>query len=268
MLATAAPPPALPAVKVQSAWVASARTTRVAELSLNAIPPAAQVVLRCGGGGCPFRTKAVGTHGARRVSLTRAFRHVRLRVGARLDVRVSDSTGAVVVRFVVRSGKPPTKQRTWLSLAGVPPPDPGTPAPAPGSPPGSPPAGQPGASVGQRALDVASVYIGTPYAYGGARPETGFDAPGLVQFAYVQVGVALPRTADDQCRAGAPVAQADLLPGDVVCFDDGTGYISHVGLYAGDDRFLHAPHTGAVIGYNALTEPYYSARFAGGRRLA
>ena len=118
MLVTAAPPPALPAVKVQSAWVASARTTRVAELSLSAIPPAADVVLRCSGGGCPFRTKAVGTRGARRVSLTRAFRHVRLRVGARLDVRVSDSTGAVVVRFVVRSGKAPTKQRTWLSLAG------------------------------------------------------------------------------------------------------------------------------------------------------
>jgi cell wall-associated NlpC family hydrolase len=66
---------------------------------------------------------------------------------------------------------------------------------------------------------------------------------------------------------GAPVARADLLPGDVVCFDDGTGYLGHVGLYAGDDRFLHAPHTGAVIGYDALTEPYYSARFAGGRRV-
>jgi cell wall-associated NlpC family hydrolase len=52
-----------------------------------------------------------------------------------------------------------------------------------------------------------------------------------------------------------------------VCFDDGTGYLGHVGLYAGDDRFLHAPHTGAVIGYDALTEPYYSARFAGGRRV-
>ena len=88
-----------------------------------------------------------------------------------------------------------------------------------------------------------------------------------MQWAYGQVGVALARVADDQCRTGAPVARADLLAGDVVCFDDGTGYISHVGLYAGDDRFLHAPHTGAVIGYNALSEPYYSARFAGARRV-
>jgi hypothetical protein len=265
MLAAPAPTPALPAVKVQSAWVASARATRVASLSLSGIPPAARVVLRCGGGGCPFRTKAVATHGAGRVSLTRAFRHVRLRVGARLDLRVSDSTGALVVRFVVRSGKTPTKERTWVSVQGAPPPAPGAPPPVPGGP-GSPPPGQGPATTGQRALDVASLYIGTPYAYGGASPETGFDAAGLVQYAYAQAGVALPRVADDQCRAGAPVARADLLPGDVVCFDDGTGYLGHVGLYAGDDRFLHAPHTGAVIGYNALSEPYYSARFAGGRR--
>jgi cell wall-associated NlpC family hydrolase len=266
MLATAAPAPALPAVKVDSAWVASARATRVAALSLRGVPPAAHVVLRCGGSGCPFQTRAVATHGARRVSLTRLFRQARLRVGARLDVRVSDSTGALVVRFVVRSGRAPRKERTWQSLQPVPAPAPGAPAPVPGSP-GSPPPGQGPAATGQRALVIASLYIGTPYAYGGATPETGFDAPGLVQWAYGQAGVALPRVADEQCRTGAPIARADLLPGDVVCFDDGTGYISHVGLYAGDERFLHAPHTGAVIGYDALTEPYYSARFAGGRRV-
>jgi len=266
MLATAAPAPALPAVKVDSAWVASARATRVAALSLRGVPAAAHVVLRCGGGGCPFQTKAVATHGAGRVSLTRVFRHVRLRVGARLDVRVSDSTGAVIVRFVVRSGRAPRKERTWVSLQPVPAPAPGAPAPVPGGP-GGPSPGQGPAATGQRALDVAALYIGTPYAYGGARPETGFDAPGLVQWAYGQVGAALPRVADDQCRTGTPVARADLIAGDLVCFDDGTGYISHVGLYAGDARFLHAPHTGAVIGYNALSEPYYSARFAGGRRV-
>src|SRR6185312_11050828 len=181
MLATAPPAPALPAVKVDSAWVASARATRVAALSLRGVPPAAHVVLRCGGGGCPFETKAVVTHGAARVSLTRVLRHARLRVGARLDVRVSDSTGAVIVRFVVRSGRAPRRERTWVSLQPMPAPAPapGAPAPVPGSP-GSPPPGPGTAATGQRALDVASLYIGTPYAYGGARPETGFDAPGLV----------------------------------------------------------------------------------------
>jgi cell wall-associated NlpC family hydrolase len=267
MLALALPGPALPAVKVQSAWVASARTTRVAALSLTGVPPAARVVLQCRGGGCPFRAKAVATHSAERVSLTRAFRHVRLRVGAKLDVRVSDPTGALLVRFIVRSGKAPAKQRTWLTLQQPPAPAPGAPAPGPGNP-GSPPAGQPGASKGQQALDVATGYIGTPYTYGGATPQTGFDAAGLVQYAYAQVGVALPRVAYDQCRVGALVARADLLPGDVVCFADPTGYVDHVGLYAADGQFLHAPHTGAVVGYNALSEPYYSQRFAGGRRVA
>jgi cell wall-associated NlpC family hydrolase len=88
-----------------------------------------------------------------------------------------------------------------------------------------------------------------------------------VQYAYGQVGVALARVADDQCRAGTAVARADLLPGDVVCFADTTGYVDHVGLYAGGDQFLHAPHTGAVVGYNALSEPYYSQRLSGARRL-
>ena len=125
--------------------------------------------------------------------------------------------------------------------------------------PGSPPPGQGPATTGQRALDVASLYIGTPYAYGGASPETGFDAAGLVQYAYAQAGVALPRVADDRCRAGAPVARADLLPGDVVCFDDGTGYRPRRPL-RGRRPLPARPHTGAVIGYNALSEPYYSAR--------
>jgi cell wall-associated NlpC family hydrolase len=265
MLATAAPAPALPAVKVQSAWVASARTTRVASLTLRGVPSTARVVMRCRGGGCPFTAKAVATHAASRVSLTRAFKHVELRAGAQLDVRLSDATGTLLVRFRVRRGKAPVKERSWVG-----PPPPIVPAPgvpAPGSSPASPPAGQPGASPGQQALAVATAYLGTPFTWGGASPATGFDDAGLVQYAYAQAGVAVPRVADDQCRAGAPVARADLLPGDVVCFDDGTGYLGHVGLYAGEDRFLHAPHTGAVIGYNALSEPYYSARFEGGRRF-
>jgi hypothetical protein len=265
MLATAAPAPALPALKVDSGWVASARTTRVAALSLSGVPSAARVVLRCRGGGCPFTAKTVATHGAARVSLTRSFRHVVLRPGAQLDVRVSDSTGTLLVRFRVRRGKAPVKERSWL---GAPQPIvlvPG--APAPGSPPGGPPVGQPGSSKDQQALDVATAYVGTPFVWGGASPATGFDDAGLVQYAYAQAGIALPRVANDQCHAGAPVSRADLLHGDVVCFGDGSGYVDHVGLYASDARFLHAPHTAAVIGYNALSEPYCSARFAGGRRV-
>ena len=103
--------------------------------------------------------------------------------------------------------------------------------------------------------------------WGGASPATGFDDAGLVQYAYAQVGVALPRVADDQFRVGTAVARADLLPGDLVFFQDPSGYVDHVGLYAGDGQFLHAPHTGAVVGYDALSNAYYAARFAGGRRF-
>jgi hypothetical protein len=266
MLATA---PALPAVKVHSAWVASARTTRVASLSLSGVPPAARVVLRCRGGGCPFTTRPVATGGAPRVSLTRAFRHVRLRVGAGVDVRVSEaSSGTLLVRFIMRSGRAPAKQRSWLAVQPVAPVT-GPPAPVPpgGEPPAGSPGGPPGPSTGQRALDVAAGYVGTPFVWGGASPATGFDDAGLVQYAYAQVGVALPRVADDQFRVGTTVARADLLPGDVVFFRDPTGYVDHVGLYAGGGQLLHAPHTGAVVGYDALSTPYYDQRFAGGRRL-
>ena len=98
-------------------------------------------------------------------------------------------------------------------------------------------------------------------------PQTGFDDAGLVQYAYAQVGIALPRVAYDQFGLGTAVARADLLPGDLVFFRDPTGDVHHVGLYAGDGSFLHAPHTGAVIGYSSLSDPYYSAQFAGGRRV-
>ena len=99
---------------------------------------------------------------------------------------------------------------------------------------------------------------------GRREPRDGFDDAGLVQYAYAQVGVALPRVADDQFRGGTAVARADLLPGDLVFFQDPTGYVDHVGLYAGGGQFLHAPHTGAVVGYDALSTVYYAARFAGG----
>lgn len=103
--------------------------------------------------------------------------------------------------------------------------------------------------------------------WGGASPATGFDDAGLVQYAYAQAGVALPRVADDQFRVGTAVARADLLPGDLVFFADPSGYVDHVGLYAGGGQFLHAPHTGAVVSYDALSTAYYDQRFAGGRRL-
>jgi len=119
-----------------------------------------------------------------------------------------------------------------------------------------------------RALEFAEAYLGTPFVYGGSTPQTGFDSSGLVQWAYAQVGVALPRVANDQFLVGAPVAREALRAGDLVFFRDTTGYVFHVGMCVEGDRFIHAPHTGDVIKFSSLTEPYYADQFAGGRRVA
>src|SRR5262245_10095172 len=148
MIAVAPTPPALPAVKVHSAWVAGARATRVRALSLDGLPAVVRVRVRCRGGGCRFTARRGATPGLAHVSLTRQFKGARLRPGALIDLQVSDATGSLTVRFAVRRGHAPTKRRTWA--ADVPPgpggPQQAPPAPGPGGPPGPT---QPGASKGQ-----------------------------------------------------------------------------------------------------------------------
>jgi cell wall-associated NlpC family hydrolase len=120
----------------------------------------------------------------------------------------------------------------------------------------------------QQALSIASRYMGTPYKWGGSSPATGFDCSGLVQYAYGQVGVSLPRVAADQFNVGTPETRQSLQPGDIVFFRDSSGYIHHEGIYVGGGRFLHAPHTGDVVKVSSLSDPYYAQQFAGGRRVA
>ena len=119
------------------------------------------------------------------------------------------------------------------------------------------------------ALKEAEKYTGTPYRWGGSTPQTGFDCSGLVQWAYAQAGVKIPRVTGDQIAAanGTPVARAELLPGDLVFFRDASGYVHHVGISMGGDKFLHAPHTGDVVKVSSLNEPYYKEQFTGGRRF-
>ena len=109
---------------------------------------------------------------------------------------------------------------------------------------------------------------GTPYHFGGASPQTGFDCSGLAQYAYGQSGVSLPRVAADQYTVGQPVDRASLQPGDLVFFHDSTGYIHHEAIYLGGDNFIQAPHTGDVVKISSLDDPYYAGQFAGGRRVA
>ena len=118
------------------------------------------------------------------------------------------------------------------------------------------------------AIQEASKYIGSNYKWGGSTPQTGFDCSGLMQWAYAQSGIQIPRVTYTQIEAanGIAVDRAHLKPGDLVFFA-ANGDVHHVGMYLGDDKFLHAPHTGDVVKVSSLDEPYYAQQFDGGRRF-
>jgi cell wall-associated NlpC family hydrolase len=127
-------------------------------------------------------------------------------------------------------------------------------------------------SAGQIALGDeiavrAMAQIGTPYRYGGA-DLGGFDCSGLVHHVYRELGIAVPRTAAAQYEASRRLSQSELLPGDLVFFRTSGRRISHVGIYAGDGRFVHAPKTGRDVELRALDDEYYRSTYAGSGRLA
>lgn len=105
-----------------------------------------------------------------------------------------------------------------------------------------------------------------PYVYGGDTPR-GFDCSGLVYYVYTQAGLRVPRTANAQLYASHPVTFDDLRPGDLVFFEIAGDAQMHVGIYAGNGRFIHAPETGASVSWARLDNPYWKARFAGGGRF-
>lgn len=110
--------------------------------------------------------------------------------------------------------------------------------------------------------------LGTPYVYGGANPREGLDCSGLVQFVYRQIGEDLPHNALAMSRLGAAVAEGRLHPGDLVFFDTLGRPFSHVGIYLGDGRFIHAASAGVErVMISRLSNPYWQAHFDGARRL-
>jgi len=117
-----------------------------------------------------------------------------------------------------------------------------------------------------QALAIAVDMIGTPYRYGGASPR-GFDCSGLVYYAYSKAGIQAPRTTTAQYRETKRVSVSDLQPGDLVFFTLSRGKTSHVGIYAGDGRFVHAPSSGKRVGYASLRNPYWRTRLTGAGRL-
>jgi hypothetical protein len=110
--------------------------------------------------------------------------------------------------------------------------------------------------------------LGVHYRYGGNSPETGFDCSGLVAHVFAQAwGVVVPRTTEGQKRVGKPVRLKELEPGDLVFYNTRNRPFSHVGIYLGDGKFLHAPRRGAKVRVESVQTRYWRSRFNGGRRL-
>jgi hypothetical protein len=121
---------------------------------------------------------------------------------------------------------------------------------------------------GLRADLVATArrFIGTPYRWGGASVRDGFDCSGLTMTVYRLNGLELPRNARSQFQAGTPVARGDLKKGDLVFFATNGGQrVSHVGLYTGQGRFIHAPGRGKHIRIASLDNTYFKRRYLGAR---
>jgi len=110
--------------------------------------------------------------------------------------------------------------------------------------------------------------IGIRYKWGGNTPATGLDCSGLVRYVFQKViGVTLPRTAKDMSQLGEQVAVPDLKPGDLVFFDTRHFAFSHVGIYLGDNRFVHAPRRGRDVEVATLDSSFWQKRFSGARRM-
>ena len=137
------------------------------------------------------------------------------------------------------------------------------------------PAARPDAQAGARetsprggaVVDMALSQIGRPYRLGGDRPARGFDCSGLVQWSYRNVGVDLPRVVSAQRHKGCSIDAGSLLPGDLVFFRTRGDRISHVGIYVGDGRFVHAPSSGQAVRTDSLSDPYWRGRWADSRRV-
>lgn len=119
--------------------------------------------------------------------------------------------------------------------------------------------------TGNAIVAEAEKYLGVPYVWGGSSPD-GFDCSGLVQYVCSSVGIDISRVAEDQFRNGVSVNRDELMPGDLLFFEK-NGYIHHVGIYAGDNMMIHAPHTGDVVKYTSIDSDYYAGEYAGARRV-
>jgi cell wall-associated NlpC family hydrolase len=121
-------------------------------------------------------------------------------------------------------------------------------------------------ALGGAIAEVAIGMVGTRYRYGGTDPIEGFDCSGLVYYAYGQAGYSVPRTSQELFRAARKIAVGDADAGDLMFFQDQTK-LSHVGIYLGDGRFVHAPANGQNVAVASLDSPYYQEHLVAVGRL-
>lgn len=125
-------------------------------------------------------------------------------------------------------------------------------------------------SAGQEDISVTAIgLIGIPYRWGGNTPAGGFDCSGLIGYVFSSTrDKKIPRVTTDIARVGEPVINASLAPGDLVFFNTMGTPNSHVGIYVGKGRFVHAPSTGGTVRLEYLSKSYWASRFTQARRLA
>lgn len=111
--------------------------------------------------------------------------------------------------------------------------------------------------------------VGTPYRYGGTQPGTGFDCSGLIGYVFSEAaGLKLPRTTRELIDIDArAIDRDDLQAGDLIYFNSRGGRVSHIGIYVGEGRFVHAPSTGGVVRIDKLNTPYWTKFYVGAKRV-
>ncbi len=125
-----------------------------------------------------------------------------------------------------------------------------------------------GADAANAVLMRAISLVGTPYVWGGATPDGGFDCSGLVNYVFRDMlDLRLPRTSRELAEVEGPRIALDALQAGDLIFFGANGQISHVGIYVGEGRFIHAPRTGSVVRLEKIDTPYWLARYSGARRV-
>ena len=128
-----------------------------------------------------------------------------------------------------------------------------------------------GRAAGDKASELvvsAMGFLGVPYKRGGNSFEQGLDCSGFVRLIYEQtIGMVLPRRSAEQAAATQPIDKTELQPGDLVFFNTLKSAFSHVGIYVGDNKFIHSPRSGAVVRVEDMRVAYWQQRFDGARRV-